>query len=169
VHLIVSHWTLRHLVDPFGTVKRLYSLLNPKQGKLLSNGFLFNFANNDEIQSFPIGNENILAASNAICLFNKFTAGRDVGQFLLMRTNNNELNIPLEYTGDTVGLGWGYQCESRTVTVFKKGNIEKPAINRIYLVNKIYCMQDDYRAKELFNNLLNQKLFYRINSLKSKL
>jgi hypothetical protein len=36
--LIVSSWTLRHLVDPLGTIWRLYNLLNPN-GLLLAEGF----------------------------------------------------------------------------------------------------------------------------------
>ncbi len=84
VDLIVSNWTLRHTLDPFGTVKRMYGLLTPKQGKLMSNGFLFKFDETDKVQTFPQDNENILTASNATCLFKVHTPGRDAGHFLLM-------------------------------------------------------------------------------------
>ncbi len=52
VDLIVSNWTLRHLVDPFGTLKRMYTLLTPLKGMLLCNGFLFKFDDFDKVQVF---------------------------------------------------------------------------------------------------------------------
>lgn len=163
VNLIVSNWTLRHLIDPFGTLKRMYSLLNPKQGKLISNGFLFKYNDNDEIQAFPMDNENILSNSIAICLFRYFTVGRDTGQFLLMRTDHNELNIPLEYTGQTHELVGRWQCASGKVTVFNKSthikqNFEPSIMNKDQY---IYCAQDDQHAKNLYNALLKQNLFYK--------
>lgn len=172
VNLIVSHWTLRHLVDPFGTVKRLYSLLTPKHGMLMSNGFLFSHDKNDEVQAFPAHNSkdynaNILMGTNAICLFRHWTCSRDVGEFLLVRTHQKELNIPLEYTGQTRSIGNGYQNSSQQVTVFNKGNSIKD--NNLsdgisWMNNDIYFDKDDMRSKNLFRALLYQKLFYKNNA-----
>ena len=52
VDLVVSNWTLRHLVDPFGTLKQIYGFLTPTGGKFLSNGFLFKFSElNEKLES----------------------------------------------------------------------------------------------------------------------
>lgn len=160
VSLIYSLWTLRHLVDPFGTVKRMYSLLTPDQGKLMANGFLFKFNKTDKIQAFPHGNENILTDSNATCLFREVTAGRDVGHFLLEKNDKNDLNIPLSYDGITHTVSVRSQNESRLVTVFNKANLKKTKADRVYMNNNIYCDKDDQKCKELYNSLLSQKLFY---------
>lgn len=160
VSLIYSLWTLRHLVDPFGTVKRMYSLLTPERGKLMANGFLFKFNKTDKIQAFPDGNENILIDSNATCLFREFTAGRDVGHFLLEKNDKNDLTIPLGYDGNTHTASWRSQNESRLVTVFNRRNLRKPKADRVYMNNNIYCDKDDQKCKDLYNSLLSQKLFY---------
>lgn len=165
VSLIYSLWTLRHLVDPFGTVKRMYSLLTPEQGKLMANGFLFKFNETDKIQAFPDGNENILIDSNATCLFRKFTAGRDVGHFLLEKNDKNDLNIPLGYDGNTHAVSWRSQNESRLVTVFNKRNLRKPKADRVYMNKDIYCDKDDQKCKDLYNALISQKLFYQERNL----
>jgi len=39
--VIVSHWTLQHLVDPMGTTIDSYSLLRPGSGKMFFNAFSF--------------------------------------------------------------------------------------------------------------------------------
>jgi hypothetical protein len=166
VNLIVSNWTLRHVVDPFGTVKRMYGLLSPQQGKLMSNGFLFKLSDDDEIQEFPLGsqmgNENILIASNATCLFKNTTAGRNIGHFLLERNDNKELEIPLEYDGNIYNIGCRWQNESHSVTVFNKKNLDKTGIEYFYMneERKIYCDKYDKKCQDLYKFLLNQKMFY---------
>lgn len=163
VDIIVSRWTLRHLVDPFGTLKRMYGLLTPAQGKLMSNGFLFMFNDSDEIQAFPyIYNANILSTNNSI-LFKDDTAGRDVGHFLLMRSNKNELRIPLTYTNKIGSTSWGHQNASGRVTIYKK----KPCFNssfdleRVEKKRDLYCDKSDQQCKDLYLYLKRQKLFYR--------
>lgn len=164
VDLIVSNWTLRHLVDPFGTLKRMYGLLTPTQGMVLSNGFLFKFDNSDEIQAFPEDSYNIFTHANATPLFRNYSAGRDAGQFLLMRNNKNELEIPLEYTENVHYIGPRYQCASEHVTVFKIGSFIKPNFD----VNDIegspqlyYDKSDDQRCKNLYDSLNAHKLFFK--------
>jgi hypothetical protein len=170
VDLIVSRWTLRHLVDPFGTLKRMYSLLSPSQGMLLSNGFIFAFDDQEEVQRFPTSNWEILASANAVPLFRMFNLNGDNGEFLLIRNDNQELDLPLVYTGKTRSITSKYDCASKTVTVFKKGSInnkeiffffredqennelETPALVR-------YCDEHNQLSKNLYEYLKNEKLF----------
>lgn len=163
VNLIVSNWALRHVVDPFGTVERMYGLLSSKQGKLMSNGFLFKLNDKDEIQGFPFTNENILIASNATCLFKYYKVGRDIGHFLLERNDNKELEIPLEYNGDTHHIGPWWQNGSEKVTVFNKKNLDKTNIEYMYMDEKetIYCDKHDKKCQALYKAFLRQKLFYK--------
>ncbi len=161
VDLIISDWTLRHLVDPFGTLKRMYSLLTPKQGMLLSNGFLFKFYDSDKIEAFPYKNENILAHTSAIPLFRHYDSGRDAGQFLLVRTDENELIIPLEYDGNVSQIPNNYQCSSAMVTVFKKGYIsQRDAEYTGHESFKYYWNKNDLRSKELYFKLLERGYVY---------
>lgn len=164
VNLIVSRWTLRHLTDTFGTVKRLYGLLQP-EGKLLANGFLFKSATSKQIEGFPgvwENNENILANqnSNATLLFDEREAGRDEGGFLLMRNNNGGIDIPLEYAGQTQFIGANYQCASEAVTVYKK-KFPESKFARTYLERrkKLYCGAQDVPCKKLYNFLKEKELF----------
>lgn len=160
VDLIVSRWTLRHLVDPFGTLKRMYGLLAPTQGKLLSNGFLFMFDDSSEVQGFPSQHGNILTHANTTAIFRDYHMGRDAGQFLLVRDNEKKLDIPLEYTGLEV-IGDGYQCASQMVTVFKKGESIKPHLEPEFFegYEKIYCDKSDSQCKKLYAELREQGLF----------
>jgi 2-polyprenyl-3-methyl-5-hydroxy-6-metoxy-1,4-benzoquinol methylase len=179
--LIVSSWTLRHLVDPWGTLKRMYRLLTPAQGILISNGFLFAFDDSEEIQGFPSHTWNILAQANAVSLFRYWDSGHDAGQFLLMKTNTQELAIPIEYTGKTIKLTWEYQCSSKIATVFKKGPLqtaepfwfkpirktedhsEEDGILRDDddPIRRCYCHPDNQQSKDLYALLKSLELLSR--------
>jgi hypothetical protein len=171
VNFMVSRWTLRHLVDPFGTLKRMYGLLSPSQGMLLSNGFLFAFDDQEEIQSFPTSNWDILASTNAVPLFRMFGLNGDLGEFLLMRNDNQELDLPLVYTGKMRSLtSIKYQCASEMVTVFKNGSIDNK--EEFFFIqadqddNELevrglarYCDKYNPQSKNLYEYLKNEQLF----------
>jgi hypothetical protein len=167
VDLIVSNWTLRHLVDPFGTLKRMYGLLTPIKGKLMSNGFLFMFNDSPDLKTFPLNNENILAQSNATVLFRDYRKQRDTGQFLLVRGDKNELRIPLEYTDKVQSItGYLNQNASNVVTVFSKlpldnTRFDRTSIDDIDRANgiEIYCAKDDQRCKNLYFSLKREGFF----------
>jgi len=163
VDLIVSRWTLRHLVDPFETLKQLYRLLTPSQGILMSNGFLFAFDDSSEIQHFPYLNWSILAASSAISLFHS-TGLED--HFLLMR-NSEELELPITYTGKVQKIDaveWQSCCEF--VTEFNSGTLFQGkqfffegSTLEDYLYDETgeprkrfcyFCENDSQRSKELY-------------------
>jgi hypothetical protein len=171
VNFMVSRWTLRHLVDPFGTLKRMYGLLSPSQGMLLSNGFIFAFDDQEEIQSIPTSNWDILASTNAVPLFRMFDLNGDKGEFLLMRNDKQELDLPLAYTGKMRSLtSRNYRCASETVTVFKKGSINKKEefffIQADQEDNELevrtlprYCDKYNLQSKKLYEYLKNEQLF----------
>ncbi len=125
VDLIVSRWTLRHLVDPVGTLKRMYRLLTSQQGIIMSNGFWFALDSSKKIQCFPKDNKGLLGVDSNSLFFRFYDDGQDLDDFLLMRNNNQELIIP-EYTGDIHQVAKSYQCSSGFVTVFKKRKIVRP-------------------------------------------
>jgi len=159
--LIVSNWTLRHLVDPFGTLKRIYNLLKPLQGMFMSNGFLFKFNDSEEIEAFPHQkNANILSGINAASLFRDWNHGRDVDQFLLVRNDSQELEIPLEYSGNICKIE-GCQCASEVVTEYNKGYItplklefiKYDALKRWAPGHYYYNKDDERKSKDLFLKL----------------
>ena len=124
VDLIVSSWTLRHLVDPLGTLSRMYSLLSPSQGMLIADGFFVAFDSSNEVLSFPQECWNIFVANGVGQLFRKNEPKGDLGQFLLMRSDDQELAIPLEYTGEMRSInGYKLMCASCCVSAFKKGRV----------------------------------------------
>lgn len=163
VDVIVSNWALRHLVDPFGTVDRLYGLLNPCEGKLFSNGFLLKFDSSKEVEGCPAEHSSILANSNATALFRDFDDMRDADQFLLERTNEKPLGLPLRYTGTTENLVWGYWCASNKITIFSaaeniiRNNTIENLENKPYRYH--YCLEGDTRCKELYTRLKRQGFF----------
>jgi hypothetical protein len=153
VDLIVSCMTLKHLIDPFGAIKRLYSLLTPSNGILMSNGFYFKFDDSDEVQSFPDKNWNILASCNAIPLF---STGMGCGHFLLMRNNDHELNIPLTYTGDVIELSGNVVYAGQLVTVVSRKFVNNAEYLKLHGSDPVYyCDNRNQESKDLFSYLKN--------------
>lgn len=184
VDIIVSNWALRHLVDPFGTVGRLYGLLNPAGGKLSSNGFLYKLDTANQMlrtgrykktEVCPNDYPQILANSNAITLFRHHNVGRSVDQFMLERNSEKPLNLPLQYTGFTENLGWGWQCASDTVTAFQVtkdiGNEPIHVIlnNTKKYEDRYYCVTGDVQCKELYARLKKQGYFDSPNAEKKRI
>lgn len=179
VDVIVSRWTLRHLVDPFGTVERLYTLLNPSGGKLLSNGFLFRFYGTDikKIEAVPAYHRYIFTHSNATVLYRHWDSGRDAGQFMLERNNEKSLELPLHYTGSVQHVGDNCQCASGTITEFQvmDKTIQTNAIETLHIdpqelkegeymiPGDFYCLKGDVQCKDLYARLTKHKLFENQN------
>lgn len=120
--LIMCRWTLRHLVDPVGTLKEIHDLLKPGSGMLLGTGFYYALEGIEEPVSSAVSLGNgwdILAQSNATILCKKFEHVRD--EFLLMRSGIEELKLPFEYTGKVRDIEQTkYDCASGKVTEFRK-------------------------------------------------
>lgn len=164
VDLIVSRWTLRHLVDPFGTLDKMYGLLTSSRGKIVSNGFLFKLADSQGIKACPNYYEGsyILANSNATVLFNDYDGMRDAGEFLLERNDEKSLGIPLEYVNRVKDInGYAWQCASNKVTEFVED--EENIKNKNRLVKKLdgdrFCLDGDGRCKDFYERLRQQGFF----------
>lgn len=185
--LIVSHWTMNHLVDPFGTLKKLYSLLRPGKGIFASTGFLYkadtnidlennisfinrgNTVSSDKseeagINTFPLHSERIALLSNASFLFN-YDLYNQGGDFVVKRTNNEQLKLPLLYTGDMFDIDrYDYDVASGKLTVFKlifHNNQNKPILRMRWDImdealagsRRIYYEDKNQSARDLFNDL----------------
>ncbi len=165
IDIIISRWALRHLVDPFGTVDKLYGLLTPEQGKLLSNGFLFKLNNSDTVIGCPAYTGSfILAHSNATALFLDYSAGKggDVGEFLLERNDTRSLNLPLHYTGSTGHLYGNHQCASDRITEFVVEKGDESDESKKKKMEKLddrdrFCL--DEQCKDLYMRLKQYGLF----------
>ncbi len=92
VDLIVSNATFRHLTDPLGTLKQMYSLLSPLNGIIIADYFNFKLDDSASFFVFPDMGKEVLA--NAACLLDTRSSN-----FILMRSAYGELDIPLQYSG----------------------------------------------------------------------
>lgn len=160
--LIVSNWTLRHLVDPLGTLWRLYELLVPGQGILMSNGFFVALDDAPEtVVDFPgyrMQNwDLLLSGDDTATLFRPMNVGRDVGQFLVVHSGR-ELKFPLEYTGDVAPVPWGYQCSSGFATVFRRTSAVRGSKQFLTRQQSLFCEETSQSSKDLYGRL--EALFY---------
>jgi hypothetical protein len=147
IDLMVSSWTLQHLVDPFGTLQQMYALLAPAHGMLLATGFRFQF-NSDRAQRFPKKNESLLAHNAITPLFFDNILMGTLGDFLLMRNDEQELVLPL-------GYGEPSDCEYPVATVYTKEDLAPLAIEKDQSDKETshYWHKNNKRAKELFLSL----------------
>lgn len=172
VDVIVSRCTLQHLTDPCGTLKCMYGLLTPLNGLLLANNFFFSFYDDLKIvEKFPSDRSwNLIANTNIPALFRvNDNLGNASGEFILMRINEQELEIYLEYKGDVIPLPIDseYQFASCALTVFKKGDI-KPVERFTFDENEMngsfgyypcYCDKNNKRSIYLYEYLKSKNLF----------
>lgn len=101
--LVVSHWTLRYLVDPLGTVLQAYELLKP-EGLMLFNGFSTKLINSDDslIAEADRGSDNYEALLHLVQyldaehLFCTHSQGFDV----ILKKNTGFYNLPINYDGE---------------------------------------------------------------------
>jgi len=167
VDLVVST-NLQYLVDPFGILKSMYKLLSPKTGLLISKGeFLFKC--NDKLQQFPVGNEEILTTSSATILFNYYSDTHHGSNFILRRTNHDELEIP-KYTGN-LEKNQNLMFGTRFFTEFDPTHHQKIVLKKMPLdeipfsrgtddvKHVLYCAEGDTQCENLFNVLKANKLF----------
>lgn len=164
VDLMVSNWTLRHLVDPFGTLEDMYGLLNPHHGILLSTGFRFMMM--DSIGS-PIYNDfrsrvmstnqcwATLSLTSTTCVFRHSIDSAGIGQFMLIRTNDHLLNLQLDYIGNFTVPSWRYDVASEKVSEYQlKTSLENHkelAWGVDHRYQNEYC--SDLSSKETFDQL----------------
>jgi len=148
VDLIVSSVTFRHFVDPFGTLKRMYGLLSSLNGMLISDYFNFKFADSECCSTFPEEESvEIFASIGVACLFNFNFNGNS---FILMRSDDRELDVPLKYSGGVVTL-----FKNVKTTVFNKEGLiceEKERLVKPVEIRPpfIYCFEENQSCRNLY-------------------
>lgn len=119
IDVIVSNWCFRHLVDPLGTFLQAYSLLRPKSGLLLMDGFFYDrgIDSPEQWENDPTINMLLLLLeSNAPFLIRPYNSGRCIDQFILRRPDHQECHIPLTY--NSIKPLHNCQVNSLTITLF---------------------------------------------------
>jgi len=158
VNLIVSKWTLCHLVDPLGTLIRMYSLLSPLKGLVITDNFYVGSYSNMVWPFFVYF--NIFMNSNAISLFSNDAP--DNNHLLLMRTNSKNLTLPLEYSQRILPYK-KYDCGSEKVTVFKDlcTHCEDVQYTSFLQPNRwtYSCYKEEKSAQDLYKTLKAHNLF----------
>lgn len=126
--LIVSNWTLKHLVDPVGTLLQLYTLLSPEKGKLLANGFNIGIEGESNIENKYINKnwERLLAAGSAKVVF-KLDNFNLLSDFYLIKDSKAKLQIPFKYKTDINSLSkesikHDENCNAKSVCLFSRSH-----------------------------------------------
>lgn len=100
--LIVTSWTLRHLVDPLGSLYRLFNLLRV-DGLLLGDSFSHYLEGDGETINTNFDHlkrlAKIFSLSNADSIFD-----HSAHQFMVRRLNNLPLNLPITYSNNTATI-----------------------------------------------------------------
>jgi hypothetical protein len=120
VDLVVSKWTLRHLVDPVGTFAQIYNLLRPKTGRIFFDGFYF--LSQDNALENEQHNEAMVALLNdlgAPFLLTPNLAQNALFQFVLRRPNGEPCQLNMAYAGLT-RVGYFWDIAGGCVTRFTK-------------------------------------------------
>lgn len=123
--LIVSHWCLRHLVDPVRVLWEAYESLNVS-GILLTNGFFISdspkrFLKSDSSRPicWSMKIEDLLLSAKIPYLKQRNGACRNIDDFVLFKDSAERKKFPLEYLGDTTDLGSRRQCHSECMTCYQ--------------------------------------------------
>lgn len=158
VDLVVSNWTLLHLADPFGTLKRMHHLLVPAQGMVISTGFLFKSSNSDDLQCFPLDNEYICSDASLTPIFRSWSRDGAGYLFLLKRNDHHELIIPLAYTGAVKKIN-RLDRVVKVAAEYEKTTQAKPDILRYERVDgdrttPLYWHKNNQQSEELYRKLL---------------
>lgn len=148
--LIVSRWTLRHLVDPTGTLEQLYHRLN-NHGLCLFDGFFVHLNNHKDPDASEHVTE-ILLNSKMPFLVMYHSVGRSGNHFLLRKEKNNEqLTVPLTYSDITNIDVSEYQCYAATITQFLYEPNQWEKLIRI----------DDQDTEDIYKNLAPFHFIYK--------
>ncbi|RTL04310.1 hypothetical protein EKK58_10905 [Candidatus Dependentiae bacterium] len=154
--LIVSRWTLRHLVDPLGTFVQIYNRLNPDGGLYLGDGFFIDY---NDVNCEYVANENIsslLHNSKAPFLIHPYQEMRSMNQFIIQRINSCPLQLPLQYKSIR-SIGGNYQCNAQKIVNFKQMPEWQDEPN---MIEYNYGYYDNYYKKSIYyGTVLSQTLF----------
>jgi hypothetical protein len=125
INLCLSRMALRHCVDPIGTYMQIYSLIKPKTGLLLIDGFFYLRDNELKNTTSWWNNTNmywLLLHTKAPFFVYRYNSGHSLDQFVIRRPDDQECQLPLNYV-DTQSIEPypdRLQVYSRHLTSFKQ-------------------------------------------------
>lgn len=169
VDVIFSSFTFIHLIDPLGTLLQAYSLLRPKTGCILMDGFYYSIPKEDE-PNYPgmaLLNEKfrssakkfdfdvaanvhlyeLLLSLNLPFLLNGQNVAASLNQFMLQRPDEKELELPLNYIGIQPHRRYTHRAPE-AMTAFVKTK-ETPKVENLYM--RLYM--DLTGTPELYSHL----------------
>lgn len=121
--LIVTRWTLRHLVDPVGTFVQACNILKIK-GIILGDGYFINYPNSSYEVWANENMETLLANLKMPFLIHRYNAQRSLHQFVARRPEDDGftgIEIPLKYNKENPMIDISpsaYQSNGGTVVNF---------------------------------------------------
>lgn len=170
--LIVSSWTLRHLVDPVGSFKFLLDSLIPSYGYLLCDGFLADFTDRPIEKHYESNFRLILHNMENISYLINLTD--TMHQFIIKRTSNESPKIPLRYNKDVSVRSInnrGYDVFADQITVyepFETFNPEHPDLKKFVYATKLdsmilkrYYLGTDKDSQVLFDTLISEGIILK--------
>ncbi len=181
--LIVSHYTMRHLVDPLGTLLQVYDMLKPGHGMLLSDGFYLAIDNeihtlpdeaikilkemgiDDMLTSNPDRLHKVLEYINMINPILVYGCKNDLDQFVLVKEKDKKLELPYEYT-NYKSIDEYIDCYARNVIQFKDNGLlqgQGIGLNNLGRVEEGYFRGSSQLYKFLIENkvLVHDSLLYQ--------
>lgn len=115
--VIVSRWSLRHLVDPVEIFRQLYNQLRSHTGLLLADGFFY-ARNNCSHENTDM--QHLLLETNAPFLIYPYNIDRSLDQFVLQRIDEKECSTSIACTGELIPLNSaGCMVNSKSLTCYK--------------------------------------------------
>lgn len=118
--LIVTRWTLRHLVDPVGTFVQACNILKIK-GFFLGDGYFINYPNASYEVCANENMETLLANLKMQFLIHRYNVQRSLHQFILRKSDDPPyIQLPLKYNehNPTSYVGSAWQSNGETVVNF---------------------------------------------------
>lgn len=102
IDMVVSRWTLRHLVDPVGTFVQFYNMLRPGTGMAFFDGFLFSVISNGENPKEITWNDNsytknLLALIGSPFLIQRYNDARSFNRYVLRKADDQLCQLPMQY------------------------------------------------------------------------
>ncbi len=123
--LIVSRWSLRHLVDPLMTFKSAYDQLNTG-GFLAGDGFYMDILDHPASRAVDTSNARsnieqvlLLQETGSEFLIHPYQARYSLNQFIVRKTQAGPCQLPLRYAG-SCSLGDMRQVHSQQMTYFER-------------------------------------------------
>ena len=122
IDLAVSHWCIRHLADPLGTVfTEVYPLLRPRTGMFLLDGFFFLYENQSMGEHIS-GSEQRLTRlfldTHAPFITQYNNNSHSMNHYMLKRPDDTPLQLRMGYDSLEYVRQERYQVGSQTVTCF---------------------------------------------------